>query len=157
MAVGKISLGILLRYLLALMLALVVLIPLVMTVFGGLKSTGDLLSDPIGWPDRFHWENFDGILQNPSFWLQMRNSLFVMLATAIGSVFLSSMPAFSYFCPHAFSPATRNRLQFFYLGVTLSAGRSHFAALYFTRELNLIDSHWGFSCRKLRLGCPAQS
>ena len=50
MAVGKISLGILLRYLLALMLALVVLIPLVMTVFGGLKSTGDLLSNPIGWP-----------------------------------------------------------------------------------------------------------
>src|SRR5262245_38529771 len=90
----RVPVGLMLRYFVAVLIALVVLIPLLMTVIGGLKTTGDLLSNPISWPDRLHWENYEGILQSVSFWLQLRNSLFIMLATAIGSVFLSSMPAF---------------------------------------------------------------
>ena len=152
MAVGKISLGILLRYLLALMLALVVLIPLVMTVFGGLKSTGDLLSNPIGWPDRFHWENFDGILQNPSFWLQMRNSLFVMLATAIGSVFLSSMPAFI-FARTPF-PGREIVFNFFTLGLLFPLAVAILPLYISLRELNLIDSHWGIFLPQIAFGLP---
>lgn len=152
MAVGKISLGILLRYLLALMLALVVLIPLVMTVFGGLKSTGDLLANPIGWPDRLHWENYDGILQNPSFWLQMRNSLFVMLATAIGSVFLSSMPAFIF--ARTLFPGREIVFNFFTLGLLFPLAVAILPLYISLRELNLIDSHWGIFLPQIAFGLP---
>src|SRR5262245_12040478 len=94
MAARQFSFSLVVRYFIAILFALLVLIPLVMTVFGGLKSTPDLMAHPIGRPDRLHWENFDGILQSASFWIQLRNSLFVMLVSAIGVVLLASMPAF---------------------------------------------------------------
>ncbi len=129
-----------------------VLIPLVMTVFGGLKTTGDLLSNPIGWPDRLHWENFDGILQNPSFWLQMRNSLFVMLATALGSVFLSSMPAFIF----ARTPFPGRELvfNFFTLGLLFPLAVAILPLYISLRQLNLIDSHWGIFLPQIAFGLP---
>src|SRR5687767_731709 len=94
MTTRKFTFDSLARYLIAFAISFMVLIPLAMTVFGALKTTGDLLANPIGWPDQLHWENFEGILQSKTFWQQLRNSLFVMLVTSLGSVLLSSMPAF---------------------------------------------------------------
>jgi raffinose/stachyose/melibiose transport system permease protein len=140
------------RYLVALLIALLVLIPLAMTVFGGLKSTGDLLSNPIGWPDQFHWENFDGILQSASFWLQMRNSLFVMLASALGVVLLASMPAFI-FARTAF----RGReiiFNFFTLGLLFPLAVAILPLYISLRQLLLIDSHWGIILPQIAFGLP---
>lgn len=152
MALRKISFSLIIRYLVALLIALLVLVPLAMTVFGGLKSTGDLLSNPIGWPDRFHWENFDGILQSASFWLQMRNSLFVMLASALGVVLLASMPAFI-FARTAF----RGReiiFNFFTLGLLFPLAVAILPLYISLRQLLLIDSHWGIILPQIAFGLP---
>ena len=156
MAVGKISLGILLRYLVALMLAFVVLIPLVMTVFGGLKSTGDLLSNPIGWPDRLHWENFDGILQSASFWLQLRNSLFVMLATRLARFFCRVCPPL--FLPAHLFPGREIVFNFFTLGLLFPLAVAILPLVYFAAPVESDRQPLGhYFCRKLPLGCPARS
>ncbi|MCX6050184.1 MAG: carbohydrate ABC transporter permease [Chloroflexi bacterium] len=152
MALRKISFSLIIRYLVALLIALLVLVPLAMTVFGGLKSTGDLLSNPIGWPDRFHWENFDGILQSASFWLQMRNSLFVMLASALGVVLLASMPAFI-FARTAF----RGReiiFNFFTIGLLFPLAVAILPLYISLRQLLLIDSHWGIILPQIAFGLP---
>lgn len=152
MTAKRFSIGLLIRYLVAILIALVVLVPLVMTVFGGLKSTGDLLANPIGWPDRLHWENFDGVLQSASFWLQLRNSLFVMLATAIGVVFLASMPAFV-FARTAF-PGRELVFNFFTLGLLFPLAVAILPLYISLRQMNLIDNQWGIILPQIAFGLP---
>lgn len=152
MTAKRLSLSLFIRYLVAILIALVVLVPLVMTVFGGLKSTGDLLSNPVGWPDRLHWENFDGILQSASFWLQLRNSLFVMLATAIGVVLLASMPAFV-FARTAF-PGRELIFNFFTLGLLFPLAVAILPLYISLRQMSLIDNQWGIILPQIAFGLP---
>ena len=152
MALRKVTFGLLARYLVASLLALLVLVPLVMTIFGGLKSTGDLLSNPIGWPDRLHWENFDGILQSASFWLQLRNSLFVMLINALGVVLLASMPAFI-FARTPF-PGREIVFNFFTLGLLFPLAVAILPLYISLRQLLLIDNHWGIILPQIAFGLP---
>ena len=152
MAVRRFSIGLFARYLIAGLLALLVLIPLVMTFFGGLKTTGDLLSNPIGWPDQLHWENFGGILQSASFWLQMRNSLFVMLISAIGVVFLASMPAFIF--ARILFPGREVVFNFFTLGLLFPLAVAILPLYISLRQLMLIDSHWGIILPQVAFGLP---
>lgn len=152
MAVRRFSFSLMGRYLVALLLALLVLIPLAMTLFGGLKTTGDLLSNPIGWPDRLHWENFDGILQSASFWLQLRNSLFVMVVSALGVVLLASMPAFI-FARTPF-PGREIVFNFFTLGLLFPLAVAILPLYISLRQLLLIDSHWGIIWPQIAFGLP---
>jgi raffinose/stachyose/melibiose transport system permease protein len=152
MTIPRGSLGLTVRYFLAILIALVVLIPLLMTVFGGLKTTGDLLSNPIRWPDRLHWENYEGILHSVSFWVQLRNSLFVMLVTAIGSVFLSSMPAFIF--ARAVFPGREIIFNFFMLGLLFPLAVAILPLYISLRQLSLIDNHWGIILPQIAFGLP---
>jgi ABC-type glycerol-3-phosphate transport system permease component len=64
--------------------------------FGVLKTRGELLSHPYSLPNPVRWEIIFSILRESSysFWLMLRNSLLVMLATATGVVILCSLAAF---------------------------------------------------------------
>jgi raffinose/stachyose/melibiose transport system permease protein len=148
----RVSIGLIVRYFVAMLIALVVLIPLLMTVFGGLKTTGDLLINPISWPDRLHWENYEGILQSFSFWLQLWNSLFVMLITASGSVFLSSMPAFIF--ARTTFPGREIIFNFFTLGLLFPLAVAILPLYISLRQLELIDSHWGIILPQIAFGLP---
>lgn len=152
MAARKFTFGALWRYVVAIFLSLVVLIPLVMTVFGGLKTTGDLLANPISWPEELQWGNYGGILQTESFWTQLRNSLWVMLATSIGLVFLASMPAF------IFARINFNGRElifnFFTLGLLFPLAVAILPLYISLRTLNLLDSHWGIILPQIAFGLP---
>jgi raffinose/stachyose/melibiose transport system permease protein len=152
MAARQFSIGLLLRYGVAFILALLVLIPLVMTVFGALKSTPSLLANPIGWPDRLHWENFEDILQSESFWVQMRNSMTVMLATAILLLILASMPAFI-FARISFW-GREIVFNFFTLGLLFPLAVAILPLYISLRQLQLIDSHWGIIWPQIAFGLP---
>lgn len=153
MTAQRFSISMLLRYVIAIFIALVVLIPLVMTVFGGLKTTGDLLSNPIRWPaDHLHWENYDGILQSSSFWVQMRNSLFIMLVTATGVVLLGSMPAFIF--ARINFPGRELCFNFFTLGLLFPLAVAILPLYISLRQMGLIDSHWGIILPQIAFGLP---
>jgi raffinose/stachyose/melibiose transport system permease protein len=152
MAVRKFTLGLFFRYLIAVGLCSLVLIPLVMTFFGGLKTTGDLLANPIGWPDELQWANYGDILQSSSFWLQLRNSLFVMLTTSIGLVFLSSMPAFI-FARISFW-GREIVFNFFTLGLLFPLAVAILPLYISLRQLSLVDSHWGIILPQIAFGLP---
>lgn len=152
MTVRSLSIGVTVRYVVALLIAFLVLIPLAITFFGGLKSTGDLLNNPIGWPDRLHWENFDGILQSASFWLQLRNSLFVMVLTASGVVLLASMPAFIF--ARILFPGCELVFNFFTLGLLFPLAVAILPLYISLRQLGLIDNHWGIILPQIAFGLP---
>ena len=141
-----------LRYLVAAVFALVVLVPLVAAAINGFKSTGELLLRPFGLPETWLWQNYTTILRSASFWQQLRNSVVVMVATSIGVVTLASMPAFVF---ARMSFRGRELLfNFFTLGLLFPAAVA-ILPLYITlRQANLVDSLWGVILPQVAFGLP---
>jgi raffinose/stachyose/melibiose transport system permease protein len=75
-------------------IAVFVVTPVVMIVFGALKTRGEFMTRPYTLPLPPHWENLTRILGDPTFWRMMVNSLIVMFATTAGVVLLCSLAAF---------------------------------------------------------------
>lgn len=84
----------LIQYLILVFVVLVILIPLVILVFGSLKTTGEMYSHPYAIPNPPHWENIWTIVSASSFWRMLRNSLILMVGTTSGVVFICGLAAF---------------------------------------------------------------
>ena len=91
---SRMSGSLLLQYGICIVVALIVFVPIAATIFGGLKTTGELMSDPFGPPIPPRLENYAGILSGSEFYLQMLNSLWVLLGSVLISVIASAMAAF---------------------------------------------------------------
>ena len=82
------------QYLVLSIITLIILVPIVIMVFGALKTRGEMFAHPYTLPIPAHWENFTLILKTPSFWLMLRNSLVVMLGATAGVLILCSLASF---------------------------------------------------------------
>jgi raffinose/stachyose/melibiose transport system permease protein len=83
-----------LQYLILSIVVVIMFVPIVILVFGSLKTTGEMYSQPYTIPNPPHWENLWGILSTPVFWVMLRNSVVVMLGTTTGVVFVCGLAAF---------------------------------------------------------------
>jgi raffinose/stachyose/melibiose transport system permease protein len=83
-----------LQYFILVIVVVVIFVPLVILIFGSLKTTGEMYSQPYRIPNPPHWENLVGILSTPMFWRLLRNSVFLMLGTTVGVVFVCGLAAF---------------------------------------------------------------
>ncbi len=84
----------LLQYLVLTFITLIILVPIVILVFGALKTRGEMFTHPYSLPIPAHWENFAVILKTPSFWTMFRNSLVVMVGTTVGVLIVCSLASF---------------------------------------------------------------
>jgi len=82
------------QYLVLAIVTLIIVVPLVIMVFGALKTRGEMFLHPYTLPIPPHWENFGQILATPSFWNMLRNSFFVMLSSTAGVLIVCSLAAF---------------------------------------------------------------
>ena len=73
---------------------ILIFIPIVILLFGSVKTTGQMYSHPYAIPNPPNWENILLILNTPGFWKMLGNSLIVMAATTLGTVAISAMAAF---------------------------------------------------------------
>lgn len=83
-----------LQYVLLTVTSVMVFIPIVILLFGSVKTTGQMYSAPYSIPNPPNWSNLINILSTSSFWRLMKNSLIVMLSTTAMTVFASSLVAF---------------------------------------------------------------
>ena len=83
-----------LQYLILTPIVVSIFIPIVLLIFGSLKTTGEMYSNPYTLPIPPHWDNLVGILETPTFWTMLRNSLIVLVCTTAGVVVCASMAAF---------------------------------------------------------------
>ena len=88
------SLALVVQYAICVFVALLVFVPLFATLMGGLKDTGELMANPFGLPIPPRIENYTRILNGGEFWMQMANSLWVLLGSVFISVVASAMAAF---------------------------------------------------------------
>jgi raffinose/stachyose/melibiose transport system permease protein len=82
------------QYLVLSIFTLIVLVPVVIMVFGALKTRGEMFTHPYTPPIPAHWENFAQILTTGSFWRMLGNSLIVMTAATVGVLIACSLAAF---------------------------------------------------------------
>jgi raffinose/stachyose/melibiose transport system permease protein len=82
------------QYFIFIAVSVIIFVPLVILIFGSLKTTGEMYSHPYTVPNPPHWENLVGILSSVSFWRLMRNSSLLMIATTAGVVFVCGLAAF---------------------------------------------------------------
>lgn len=71
-----------------------IFIPIVILLFGSVKTTGQMYSHPYSIPNPPNWDNIINILSTPSFWRLMKNSLIVMFSTTALTVFVCALVSF---------------------------------------------------------------
>src|SRR5512135_2265222 len=82
------------QYLVLSIFTLVIIVPIVIMVFGALKTRGEMFTHPYTLPIPPRWENFGQILTTPSFWSLLRNSLITMVGSTAGVLIVCSLAAF---------------------------------------------------------------
>ena len=82
------------QYFILSIVIVVMFVPVVILIFGSLKTTGEMYSQPYTIPTPPHWENLWGILVTPTFWTLLRNSVIVMIGTTAGVIFVCGLAAF---------------------------------------------------------------
>src|SRR5262245_16410919 len=132
-----------LQYFILSIIVAIVFVPIVILVFGALKTRGELLSHPYALPIPARWENITSILGKStySFWPMLRNSLTVMLTVTFGVVVLCSLAAFVFarmeFRGKAFA------FNLFTLGLMFPINVAILPVYFVLRQMDLIDSLWG--------------
>ncbi len=134
------------QYFVLSIVVVIMFVPIVILIFGSLKTTGEMYSQPYTIPNPPHWENLWGVLSTPVFWTMLKNSVIVMLGTTAGVVFVCGLAAFVF-----------SRLEFrgkswlfnlFTLGLMFPINVAILPVYFVLRQLNennipLIDSLWG--------------
>ncbi|HEX9332250.1 MAG TPA: carbohydrate ABC transporter permease [Anaerolineales bacterium] len=131
------------QYLILSVVVVLVFVPVIILVFGALKTRGEFMTHPYTLPIPPRWENLTLILgkSSYSFWMMMRNSLLVMLATTSGVVIICSLAAFVF----ARMEFRSKNLAFnlFTLGLMFPINIAILPVYFVLRQMHLIDSLWG--------------
>jgi raffinose/stachyose/melibiose transport system permease protein len=121
-------------------------VPIVILLFGSVKTTGEMYSHPYTIPNPPHWDNLRGILSAPSFWVMLRNSLVVMAGTTAGVIFVCGLAAFVF---ARLDFRGKNWLfNLFTLGLMFPINVAILPVYFVLRQMNemgvpMIDSLWG--------------
>src|SRR3569623_1247954 len=73
-----------------------VLIPLLATVLGGVKTKGELRTNPFGLPEHWLLSNFTEVLTAPHTWQMLSNSLSVGAFTVLLTLAIAAPAAFAF-------------------------------------------------------------
>ncbi|MGW7067822.1 carbohydrate ABC transporter permease [Streptomyces sp. NPDC054855] len=68
--------------------------PLVWVALTAFRPSVEILSDPMGWPTSFHWENFTNAWTEASIGQYAINSLIILAGSLTGTMLLGSMAAY---------------------------------------------------------------
>jgi len=133
-------------------LALIVLIPVMVSIYGGFRSHSELLREPFSPPSRLHVENYISVLQNSSFWRMMGNSAFIGIMTVLITLLLSAPSAY------VFARIRFRFREFFYnffiLGFFFPLAVALLPLYLIIRDLRLLDTHWAVILPQVAFGLP---
>jgi raffinose/stachyose/melibiose transport system permease protein len=82
------------QYIVLSIITLIIIVPIVILIFGSLKTTGEMYAHPYTLPNPPHWENYGQVLFQSSFWTLLLNSLIVMVSSTAGVLLVCSLAAF---------------------------------------------------------------
>jgi raffinose/stachyose/melibiose transport system permease protein len=129
------------RYLVLILVACLVLVPLIVVALGGFKSMGELRTDPFGLPPVWRMDAYAEILGGRRFWTSLFNSVTLSLGTVFLTLAVGTLAAFA-FAQIRFRG--RNLLfGYFLLGLLFPAATAILPLFVRVRDLGLLDTPWG--------------
>jgi raffinose/stachyose/melibiose transport system permease protein len=139
-------------YVVALLLAAIVLVPIVFVVLGGFRTTGQIAADPVGLPDPWVTHNYWSVLTSETFWRQLGNSVIVAaIATAL-VVGVSALAAY---------PLSRMEFRgreaiyvFFTFGLLFPVAVAALPLYLLLRQLGLLETLIGIALPEAAFGIP---
>jgi raffinose/stachyose/melibiose transport system permease protein len=118
-----------------------VVTPLIATLLGGLKSLGELRTNPFGLPQVWEWENYAGILGSWRYWQLLLNSLIIASLTVAITLTVASMAAFVFAHLHFFG--AKMLLNYLTMGLLFPAATAILPMFIKVRDLGLLDTYLG--------------
>jgi raffinose/stachyose/melibiose transport system permease protein len=129
------------RYLVLLLVAGLVLVPIAATVLGGFKDLGELRTNPFGLPREWHFENYWGILSRGRYWQMIFNSLVIASFTTALVLVAAGLAAFVF--AHLRFAGDRYLLNYFLIGLLFPAATAILPLFIKVRDLGLLDTYAG--------------
>ena len=138
------------QYLALLLVAGLVIIPLYATAVGGLKSVGELRTNPFGLPSTWIWRNYWNVLADPQLWQLLFNSALIAGVSVVLTLLLASMSAFVF--AHITFFGSSMLLNYLMLGLMFPAATAILPLFIKIRDFGLLDSAWGVILPQVAFG-----
>src|SRR5262252_4410352 len=129
------------RYLVLLLVAGLVLVPIAATVLGGFKDLGELRTNPFGLPRAWRLENYWGILSHGRYWQMIFNSAVIATFTTALVLVAAGLAAFVF--AHLRFAGDRYLLNYFLIGLLFPAATAILPLFIKVRDLGLLDTYAG--------------
>ena len=129
------------QYLILSLFVVLIFMPIVIAIFGALKTRGEMYSRPYTPPIPPYWDNYIKILNQESFWIMLRNSLVVMVAATAGVLLACSLAAFV-FARLEFRGKSWI-FNFLTLGLMFPINVAILPVYLVLRQIGLINNLWG--------------
>lgn len=133
-------------------ISLVVLIPIYLMVVTGFKDKQEVVTNPLGLPDVYVWENFSTAWEGGNFGRYFINSILVTTPTVIGVLVFSTLAAYA-FALLSF-PGKEKLFSFFLGGLTIPLGVLSIPLFYLMNSLKLLDTHWALILPEIGISMP---
>ena len=115
--------------------------PIVIFVFGSLKTQADLAANPLGLPKTWHWSNFVNAWTEANVAAGLRNSLILVVATVVITCVVASLAAYSL---ARVRPAGANSIQtYLFVGSALPAQLFLVPLFYLWAKIGLYNTYPG--------------
>jgi raffinose/stachyose/melibiose transport system permease protein len=129
------------QYFILSIVVVIIFVPIVILIFGSLKTRGEMYSQPYTIPNPPRWENYIKILSQPSFWTMLRNSLVVMVVVTAGVVIISSLAAFVFARTEFRGKGLA--FNFLILGIMFPINVAILPVYLVLRQVGLLNNLWG--------------
>ena len=140
------------RYAICTLLALVIVTPLLIAVFGGFRDNGALQRRPIALPSPWIFSNYWDILSTASFWRQVFNSVTIMMLTTVMVLSLASSAAFV--LSRMQFRGRETIFNFITIGLLFPLPVAILPLYLLLRQLQLVDTLWGIILPQVAFGLP---
>lgn len=138
--------------LLAMVIALIPVIPVMWIIFGAVKSRGRIIREPLGFPDEWHWENFVEAWVGGNFSTYFTNSILVVVPVVVGVLGLSLLAAYAF---ALMSFRGRNVLFIIFIaGLTIPLSVLIIPLFYEMLALKLLNSLWALILPQIAIALP---
>lgn len=85
----------LVKQIICLTMVVIVILPILLTLFAALKTKGDMVNtSPLALPAQITWENFKEVLGNKYLWVGLKNTVIILVVSIFFNVLLGTVTAF---------------------------------------------------------------
>jgi len=140
------------RYLAAILIVGVTLLPILLVVLGGFRTNGQLNTDPVGLPNPWVMDNYIKVITGDLFWRFLFNSVVIAVGTTIPTVLLGAMAGYGL---SRYSFRGREAIySLFTIGLLFPLGVAVLPVYLQLRQLHLLESPLGVIVPQVAFALP---